>query len=167
MGKDYSLRPARRSGGKQNESRVAGVCPGQRVSSPVRASRTGCQGMLAPVWRSVIRGGKLSALDHQPCRAVRQCCFDSFLRPLGMDGNIDSSGEKGGKNRDDRFGGLRQYQSYAVLLLDAVFDEPYGQRRSLLEQLAERSDPILLRLWPEHRAWPRPCAEASRRAGRF
>ena len=56
-----------------------------------------CQGMLAPVSRSVIRGGNspLVALDHQPRGAVRQSGFDSFLRPLGMDGDIDSSGEQG------------------------------------------------------------------------
>jgi hypothetical protein len=53
-----------------------------------------------------------------------------------MDGNIDSSGEQGRKNRDDGIGGLRQHQSDAILLLNAVFDEPHGQRRSLLEQLA-------------------------------
>ena len=82
------------------------------------------------------------ALDHQPCGAVRQGCFDSFLRPLGMDGNIDSSGEKRRKDRDDCFGGFRQHQSDAILLLDAVFNEPQGQRRGLLEQLAERRDPI-------------------------
>ncbi len=50
-----------------------------------------------------------------------------------MDGDIDSSGKKGGKNRDDSFGGLRQHQSDAILFLNAVFDEAQGQCRGLLE----------------------------------
>ncbi len=50
-----------------------------------------------------------------------------------MDGDIDRSGEKGREDGDDGFGGLRQHQSDAILLLDAVFHEPQGQRRGLLE----------------------------------
>ena len=87
----------------------------------------------SPVGRSVIRGGDRLAFDHQPCRAVCQDCFDTFLRPLGMDGDIDSSGEKGGENRDNRIGVFGITKSDAILLLDAVCDEPRCQRRGLLE----------------------------------
>jgi hypothetical protein len=77
-----------------------------------------------------------------------------------MDGDIDRTGDKGGKNRNDCFGGLRQYQSDAILSLDAMLNKLHGQRRSLSEQFAERRDAIFLARtcldygWP---IWPRRC----------
>ena len=84
----------------------------------------------------------VATLDHEPRPAICQDCFDSLLRPLRMDGNIDRTGHKGRKNRDDCVGGLRQYQSDAILFSDAVLHEPHRQRRSLPEQFAERRDAI-------------------------
>src|SRR5207245_1063557 len=81
-------------------------------------------------------------LDQEPSPAICQDCFDSLLRPLRMDGNIDRTGHKGRKNRDDCVGGLRQYQSDAILSLDAMLNKLHRQRRRLSEQLAERCDAI-------------------------